>query len=297
MAAGAAGNLRAQAAARSGPFFATTDCLSVTNQREDHILMRHLILSGLAGLATMPALADPSSPLDSPVIAAALNSAATPYDACGGEGLLDLAVPDGPFLDACKLHDACYRSGALDQGVCDRLFFDRMKESCDETYDASGKPVSHAACRVAATVYYEAVNSRFGAWAYMVGSTGGEMLNSLQTRLAEPDGTDELVVCTDIANTSDRKMRYLLTLHDAKGHWVDTEPDFGKLSMLPGETKKLCVDTNHQPFADWDNIGGAYAVTLLVDDPDRLTPFGDLIPLDRLECDKASGECRHAEPG
>ncbi|MCA8902444.1 MAG: hypothetical protein KDA53_14475 [Hyphomonas sp.] len=260
-------------------------------------MRRHVVLAALAGFATMPALADPASPLDSPAIAAALKSAATPLDACGGEGLLDVAVPDGPFLEACKLHDACYRSGALDRGVCDRLFYDRMKTACDETYDAAGKPVSHTACRVAAAVYYEAVDSRFGAWAYMVGHTGGEMLNALQTRLPEADGTDELVVCTDVANTSDRKMHYLVTLHDAKGHWVDTEPDFGKLSLKPGAAKKICVDTNHQPFASWDSVGPAYAVTLLVDDPDRLSPFGDLIPLDRFECDKATGECRHAEPG
>ncbi|MEZ5953252.1 MAG: hypothetical protein R3C13_03005 [Hyphomonas sp.] len=259
-------------------------------------MMRHLVLGSLAGLATMPAGADPASPLDSPAVAAALNAASLPMDACGGEDLLDVAVPDGIFLQACKLHDSCYRSGALDQGTCDTLFLDRMREACDATFDPYEKPLIHATCRVGAAIYYTAVNSRFGAMLYPGGHTGGEMLNSLQTRLAEPDGSDELSVCTDVANTSDRQLQYLLVLHDAKGHWVDTEPDLGKVVLNPGKTKKVCLDTDHAPWASWDSVGPAYAVTLLVDDPDRLTPFGDLIPLDRLECDKASGECRHAEP-
>ncbi|MEZ5999079.1 MAG: hypothetical protein R3B98_10330 [Hyphomonas sp.] len=259
-------------------------------------MMQRLILGGLAGLATLPAAADPASPLDSPAIAAALNGASLPVDACGGEDLLDVAVPDGIFLEACRTHDACYRSGALDQGACDRLFLDRMRAACDATFDPYDKPMIHATCRVGAALYYSAVNSRFGAMAYPDGTTDGQILNSLQARLAEADGTDELRVCTDVANTSNRKMRYLLVLHDAKGQWVDTAPALGKVSLNPGKVKEICVDTDYAPWANWDSVGAAYAVTLLADDPDRLTPFGDLIPLDRLECDKASGDCRHAAP-
>jgi len=259
-------------------------------------LIPRLIPGLLAGAVLLPAAADPVSPLDSPAIAAALNSASSPLDACGGEDILDTAVPDGIFLQACRLHDACYRSGALDQGACDRLFLDRMQAACDESFVTYEKPLIHAACRLGAAAYYEAVNSRFGAMLYPNGRTDGELLNSLQTRLDEADGSDELRVCSDVANTSNRKLRYQLVLHGSDGEWVDTAPMLGKVSLNPGKVRKVCVDTDNAPWASWDSLGPAYSITLLADDPDRLTPFGDLIPLDRLDCDKASGECRHAAP-
>ncbi len=259
-------------------------------------MMQRLVPVFLLAMGTFPAFADPFPNFESPAIASALSAAATPLDACGGEGWLDAAVPDGPFGEACRFHDACYRSGALNQKVCDTEFYTRMRTACDETYDAGAQPFKHGACRLSATAYYEAVHSRFGAMAYMVGHTDGQILNSLQARLYETDGSDELSSCVTVANTSDRLMRYEVTLHDAAGNWAATAPPVGKLQVEPGETGDLCVSTDHAPWASWDSVGEAYALTLLVDDPDRLTPFGDMVPLDRLDCEKASGECRHAKP-
>jgi hypothetical protein len=35
----------------------------------------------------------------------------------------------------------------------------------------------------------------------------------------------------------------------------------------------------------------AYALTLKADDPSTLNPFGDLVDVDRLDCETASGKC------
>ena len=45
-----------------------------------------------------------------------------------------------------------------------------------------------------------------------------------------------------------------------------------------------------------DSIGDYYSVTLKVDDPDQLSLLGDLIGVDRLDCEKTWGTCRHAAP-
>ena len=233
---------------------------------------------------------------DVPQIAAALNAAREPLDACGGRGLSDMAVPDGPFGDACRTHDACYRSAALDQGTCDQDFLHDMKAACRETYPAGARPVAHAACDTAAWTYFRAVNSRFGAYSYPAGDTDGEILDHLQTRIAENDAHDELEICVTVANTANRVLHYLVVLHDSDGDWVDTEPDLGKVKLQPGETKGICVDTDHAPWASWDNVGDLYAVTLMVDDPDQFSLMGDYIKVDRLDCEKRYGVCRHVAP-
>ena len=67
------------------------------------------------------------------------------------------------------------------------------------------------------------------------------------------------------------------------------------MSLQPGETRTLCAGTSLSWFRSAENIGDAYALTLKVDDPSTLNPFGDLIDVDRLDCDTASGEClRHS---
>lgn len=248
-----------------------------------------------ATLCAAPALADPRA-RESALVSAQVLSAREPLDACGGRDLLDVVVPDGPFLEACKFHDACYRSGALDQGVCDADFLRDMRDACDSHYPVPDKPGKNAACHVAAATYYKAVNSRFGSMLYPGGVTEGQLGAVSQKVSAGLNGTQHLQACVEARNASNRKLRYYVSLHDAKGQWVATAPGVSSLALQPGETQELCVGTALSFFRSADNIGDAYALTLKVDDPSTLNPFGDLIDVDRLDCTTASGKCRRVKP-
>lgn len=243
----------------------------------------------LASLLCLPSAAEPH--YDGAAIAAALHAARHPLDACGGENLLDIAVPDGPFLSACQMHDACYRSGAKNQFDCDTDFLLDMRDACEISYPKQDKPVRHVTCMGAAQTYFMAVNSSIGSRHFNQGGTRGEIVKATQQRLMEDDGDDELRTCVTVKNTSGRKIAYQVQLHDSDGDWVDTEPDFGKAHLQPTASKRICIDTDHQPLEDWDSIGDAYSITLKADDPDRFSPFGDFIDVDRLECNRATGQC------
>lgn len=246
------------------------------------------------GLAAQPAMAEPRAREDI-LVSASVLAAQEPLDACGGRKLLDKIVPDGPFLQACKFHDACYRSGALDQGRCDADFLADMQTACDAEYPVSKVGASNAACRVAAATYYKAVNSRFGALLYPGGQTEGQ-LSGVTQRVTAHGGTPHLDACSEVTNTANRKLRYYLTLHDAKGQWIATAPALKSAALQPNETRTLCVGTNLSWFRSAANIGTAYAVTLKADDPASLNPFGDLVSLDRMDCDTATGACQRVAP-
>ena len=246
------------------------------------------------GLAASPAMAEPRAREDI-LVSASVLAAQEPLDACGGRKLLDKIVPDGPFLEACKFHDACYRSGALDQGRCDADFLADMQTACDAEYPVRKEGASNAACRVAAATYYKAVNSRFGALLYPGGRTEGQ-LSGVTQRVTAHGGTPHLEACSEVTNTANRKLRYYLTLHDAKGQWIATAPALKSAALQPGETRRLCAGTHLSLFRSAENIGGAYAVTLKADDPASLNPFGDLVSLDRMDCATATGTCQRVAP-
>lgn len=259
-------------------------------------MLRGLIASILA-VTTLaaPALAQGRN-RDGALVSATVLGARETLDACGGRDLLDKIVPDGPFLEACKFHDACYRSGALDQGVCDADFLADMREACDAEYPLSVAAGKHTACEVAAYTYYKAVNSRFGSMLYPGGVTEGQFGAVTQTVTAGLNGTRHLEACAEARNASNRKLRFVMTLHDAKGNWVATAPGMKALALQPGETSKLCAGTGLSLFRSAGNLGEAYVLTLKVDDPATLNPFGDLIDVDRMECITATGQCRRTEP-
>ena len=254
-------------------------------------MLRTLFAAALAAsLLAPPALAKGRA-RDNAVVSASVMSAREPLDACGGRDLLDAVVPDGPFLEACKFHDACYRSGQLDQGVCDADFLIDMREACDANWPKASASGKHAACEVAAYTYYRAVNSRFGSMLYPRGVTEGQLGKVSQTVSEGINGTRHLEACAEARNASNRKLRFLLTLHDARGEWVATAPGVSSLSLQPGETKTLCAGTSVSWFRNAANIGDAYALTLKVDDPSTINPFWDLVDVDRLDCETASGKC------
>ena len=254
-------------------------------------MLRSLIAAVFAAsLMAPPALADMRA-RDNAMVSASVISAREPLDACGGRDLLDAVVPDGPFLEACKFHDACYRSGQLDQGVCDSDFLQDMRQACDTKWPKATAAGKHAACEVAAYTYYRAVNSRFGSMLYPRGVTEGQFGEVTQSVSKGLNGTRHLEACAEARNASNRKLRFFLTLHDAKGEWVATAPGVSSLSLQPGETKTLCAGTGLSWFRSAENIGKAYALTLKVDDPSTLNPFGDLIDVDRLDCETSSGKC------
>ncbi|MBY9065450.1 phospholipase [Hyphomonas sp. WL0036] len=254
--------------------------------------MAALIL--LSGCSALLADAEPRA-RESTLASAAVLAAQQPLDACGGRDVLDSIVPDGPFLQACKFHDACYRSGALDQGRCDADFLADMRGACDTEYPATSATAANMACRVAAATYYKAVNSRFGSMLYPGGKTEGTIRRASQ-RLIGKSAAPHLEACADVTNTANRKLRYYLTLHDAKGQWIATAPAMKSAPLQPGETTRLCAGTGLSWFRNAGNIGPAYALTLKADDPSTLNPFGDLVSLDRIDCDTATGACHRVAP-
>ncbi|MFN4225733.1 MAG: hypothetical protein ACK4HR_05395 [Hyphomonas sp.] len=245
----------------------------------------------MASLLAAPAQAEPRA-RDNPLVASSVLAAREPLDACGGRDLLDSIVPDGPFLEACKYHDACYRSASLDQGVCDADFLRDMRQACDTNYPLPDRAGKNAACQVAAYTYYRAVNSRFGSMLYPGGVTDGQIGRTAQSVRAGLNNTPHLEACVEARNVSNRKLRFFLTLHDARGRWVATAPGLASLALQPGEVRELCVGTAVSWFRSAETIGAAYALTLKVDDPSTLNPFGDLIDVDRVDCETATGECR-----
>ncbi len=228
---------------------------------------------------------------DSALASSAVIASRLPGDACGGRGALDAIVPDGPFLEACKFHDACYRSGVLDQGRCDADFLADMQTACRTTYPATDKLAEHALCQAAALTYFKAVNSRFGSLLYPGGETSGELSGLSQTVQGR-----QLNVCADATNTSNRKLRYYVTLHDATGAWVATAPLATPAVLQPGASERLCAGTHLSLFRNAESLGPNYALVLKADDPTTLNPFGDLIAVDRFDCDTASGACRRVTP-
>lgn len=259
-------------------------------------MLRGLLASVLA-VTTLasPAVAQGRN-RDSALVSAAVVGARESPDACGGRDLLDAIVPDGPFLEACKFHDACYRSGVLDQGVCDSDFLADMRDACDIDYPLHVAPGKHTACEVAAYTYYRAVNSRFGAMLYPGGVTAGQFGAATQTVSAGLNGTRHLEACAEARNISNRKLHFVMTLHDSRGKWVATAPGLSSLSLQPGETKTLCAGTSVSLLRSAASLGEAYVLTLKVDDPATLNPFGDLIDVDRLDCTAASGQCMRTAP-
>ena len=254
-------------------------------------MLRTLIAAALAATLVAPsALADMRA-RDKAMVSASVLSAREPLDACGGRGLLDAVVPDGPFLEACKFHDACYRSGQLDQGVCDTDFLQDMRDACNMRWPEAHAAGKHAACQLAAYTYYRAVNSRFGAMLYPGGVTEGRLGQVNQTVKQGLQATRHLEVCAEARNAANRKLRFFLSLHDARGHRVAGTPGISSLSLQAGEIRTMCADTRLSWFQNAGTIGEAYAVLLKVDDPARLNPFGDLIDVDRLDCETSSGRC------
>ncbi|MFN7054352.1 hypothetical protein [Hyphomonas sp.] len=249
----------------------------------------------LLALMAAPVGAEPRA-RDSAMAGSAVMAARQPEDSCGGRGILDAAVPNGVFLEACRFHDACYRSSALDQGKCDADFLRDMQQACDEEFPGVERVGLNTACRVKAYTYYRAVNSRVGAMLYPGATTGGQMSGVTPRLTGARNGAPNLDVCAEVTNTANRKMRYLLSLHDARGAWVANGPALGTVSLQAGETQTLCTGTAMSLFRKADNLGPAYSVILKADDPSTLNPLADLISLDRVDCETDTGRCRRVAP-
>jgi hypothetical protein len=252
--------------------------------------MRTLILVGLGFCGAFAAAAEP---LERHTAGAtgALSSVSEPEDACGGRGLLDTVVPDGPFTQACKLHDACFRSNAMDQGRCDRDFLKDMRDACDAKYPAASGAAQHGVCEAAAWTYFRAVNSRFGAHEYSYGTNGGAIQSTWQQVTRDRDGSDELTACARIANTSNRVQHYSLVLSPATGGRAAVAPRLGTKVLQPGDAAQLCASTDFLPGVTLASMGKTYALTLEADDPDQFG-LNDQLRIDQRLCDVETGDCR-----
>ncbi len=225
--------------------------------------------------------------------AGTMAAASQAKDACGGRGVLDSLVPDGPFIAACKFHDACYRADVMDQGRCDTDFLADMRAACHTTYPSATAALEHGACQTAAWVYFRAVNSRFGAHEYSYGTTGGRLMTSWQTIASESDGSDELTACAGVKNLSNRVQHYRLFLETASGKRIGFAPVALPLRLQAGETGDLCVSTDRVPLLNASTVGETYTLILEGDDPDRFA-LGDQLELHRLACTRATGTCTDA---
>ena len=246
-------------------------------------------------LLTGPASAEPRA-RDGAMASSAVMAAQRPGDSCGGEGLLDIAVPNGVFLGACRLHDACYRSGVLDQGRCDADFLHDMQAACDGEFAGPRRAGLNIACRVKAYTYFRAVNSRVGAMLYPGATTGGQMGAVTQRLTHGGSGAPHLEACAQVTNTANRKTRFLLTLHDARGQFVAQAPLVRPVALQAGETTTLCTGTALSLFRKAGALGPAYALTLKADDPSTLNPLAEKLLLDRMDCDTATGACQRVVP-
>ena len=249
------------------------------------------LLAGLTALLIAPAASAEPRARDHPAVAASITAAQEALDACGGRGLLDSAIPNGIFLQACRHHDACYRSGVLDQGRCDADFLYDMRAACTAHYPGPDTALLHATCQAGAYTYYRAVNSRVGAMLYPWGVTGGRMLAPELTRRTRGSAPAQLTVCAEAMNTANRKLRYRLVLRDARGQPVTLGPVVKRAGLQPGETRRLCAGTGLNPLVSAEGLGEVFAVTLEVADPDDLNPLGTPLTVDRFDCDTATGAC------
>ncbi len=252
--------------------------------------MRTLIVVGFSFFGAFAAAAAPLE-RHSAGATGAMSAVSEPDDACGGRGILDTMVPDGPFTKACKLHDACFRSNAMDQGRCDRDFLADMRDACNTAYPGSAKAIEHGVCEATAWTYFRAVNSRFGAHEYSYGTNGGAILSTWHQVTRDRDGSDELTACARIGNTSNRVQHYSLVLSPATGGRATIGPRIGTKVVQPGDDAQLCASTDFLPGMELASLGKTYALTLEADDPDQ---FGidDQIVMDRRVCETETGDCK-----
>jgi RHS repeat-associated protein len=85
-----------------------------------------------------------------------------------GSGWTDKIVPDNygryNFTVACQEHDTCYGKSGSSWLVCNAMFLNDMLNECSKlTWD----PINQFSCVETAVIYYGAVSSPFGIYAYM----------------------------------------------------------------------------------------------------------------------------------
>jgi hypothetical protein len=244
------------------------------------------------GLGLSCALMASAEPLERNLAGAtaAMAAAREAEDACGGRGILDAIVPDGPFTLACKNHDACFRSNAMDQGRCDRDFLADMRATCAKDYPVALKAIENGLCEATAWTYFRAVNSRFGAHEYSYGTTSGAILSTWQQVTRDRNGSDELTACARIANTSNRVQHYSLVMSPAAGGRAAIGPRLGTKVIQPGDAAQVCASTEFLPGVTMATMGDTYALRLEADDPDTFG-MNDQIVVDQRLCETATGDC------
>jgi hypothetical protein len=216
-----------------------------------------------------------------------------PADRCGPEfiqtklpkGFVNTvgSVTDGPFRPVCARHDACYRLGERTQAECDR----RMKREM-ETICASGKAtpayslplVGKSLCRFHAGLYYDAINNTYAAVAYG-GRPGGKIVNVATRVIDDPVTDDEFEVCVEVHNNTFAMQEYDVEMRGRKGRLIDREPDTYEANVGVGETKTLCVTTNHTRWSLKD-LPDEVQVSLRCDTPENFSVRHDMIVVDTV---------------
>ncbi len=84
-----------------------------------------------------------------------------------GSGWTDYIVPDSygnfNFTDACQAHDNCYNTCGVSKLACDIYFYNNMLQECRKL---KWNPISQLSCLETAAIYYGAVSSPLGWYAY-----------------------------------------------------------------------------------------------------------------------------------
>jgi hypothetical protein len=254
--------------------------------------MQRVAIIGFACLWTLAACASARG-IDRPVqlppdYAAREASASKPADRCGPEFISDNAPAaavallgpmfDGPFRPVCARHDACYELREQTQAWCDQRMRTEMLDIC-----AVGRPAGSpgaALCRVRAGLYFDMVDSNFGAYSYH-GAPGGEI--TAVDVAAAPAG--KVNICVTAANTTPLLQEYIVELRTERGARKGRAPGLAERSVRAGESTVLCASLHGAALAK-----GPHDAVLIADDPDQLALSNDHVEIDRRRIDASSAE-------
>ncbi len=194
-------------------------------------------------------------------------------------------VADGPFRPVCERHDACYRLNEQTQAWCDDRMRDEMYAIC-ETGQAGGlynaPVVGQAFCKRHANLYYAAINTTFGGYAYG-GEAGGHMQAPRVHVIRDFFSDDEVAICVDVVNDTRLMQEYDLELHHADGRRIDREPDTHERNVRAGEAREFCVGTNWSPKWSISDLSDTLRLSLRADAPDSFATSNDMVIVDVRE--------------
>ena len=216
-----------------------------------------------------------------------------PWDSCGPEflqdalpgWLVDASTPllDGPFRPVCERHDACYGLEEYSQTWCDDRMRQEMFAICDSgragAFYSAPLMGSHL-CRRHAGLYFGAINTTLGAFAYGDGDKvyppGGHIESHKFRQFPGPSGRAEVEVCVSVLNDTMVMQEYDVELRTLDGQLIDREPDLHHRNVRAGDIIEVCLDTVGPLKWTAETLPIDLVLTLRADRPDSFM-FNDVV--------------------